>query len=98
LIAAHASSPATAAALCEELSYSQPEILSRAVRSIPAMLPKAYRFAGEMEEIAAFVGEGEGDIYKGVSGLYRRMATADPDDLAILKSFTEGQKKPDLIT
>lgn len=68
--AANASSPATADALLHELHSSQPVILNRIVKTVPPMLPKAYRWIGEMEEIAGFVGEGEGDIYHGVAKLY----------------------------
>ena len=32
---------------------------------------QAYRWVGEMEEIAGFVGEGEGEIYHGIAKLYR---------------------------
>ncbi|KAF8828813.1 hypothetical protein HHX47_DHR3000364 [Lentinula edodes] len=54
ILAAHASSPATAEALLHELSDSQPEFLRRITRTIPPMLPKAYRWVGEMEEIGSF--------------------------------------------
>jgi hypothetical protein len=37
------------------------------------MLPKAYRWVGEMEEIAEFVGGGEGDAYMGIARLYERI-------------------------
>ena len=39
------------------------------------MLPKAYRWGGEMEEIAAFVGAGEAAaIYQGLARLFERLA------------------------
>ena len=59
-IAANASSPATANALLHELAASQPVILQRIVNSTPGMLPKAYRWVGEMEEISQFVENGLG--------------------------------------
>lgn len=58
ILSAHASSPATANALLHELSDSQPVILKRIISSTPGMLPKAYRWVGEMEEISAFVSDG----------------------------------------
>ena len=40
-----------------ELERSQPALLPWLQRSIPAMYSKAYRYVGEMEEIADYVGE-----------------------------------------
>jgi hypothetical protein len=59
LLAAHASSPATADALLNELNQSQSMIIKRLTSAAPDMLPKAYHFSGEMEEIADFVGNGQ---------------------------------------
>jgi hypothetical protein len=56
--AAHASSPATSAALLEQLSVTQPYITEHLTRGIPDMLPKAYRWIAEMEEISKFVDTG----------------------------------------
>lgn len=53
------------------------------------MVPKAYRWVGEMEEIAGFVGGGEGDLYKGLAQLYRRIEGS-------LK--TDGRTKGDIGT
>lgn len=58
LSAAHAASPATATALLHELADSQPMVLKRIISGTPGMLPKAYRWVGEMEEISAFVSDG----------------------------------------
>ncbi|PSR70907.1 hypothetical protein PHLCEN_2v13221 [Hermanssonia centrifuga] len=55
ILAAHAASPATSQALLHELASSQPVILQRIAASTNGMLPKAYRWVGEMEEISAFV-------------------------------------------
>ena len=46
-----------AAALREELAGSQPQLLQRFAKALPDMFPKAYRWAGEMREIAAFAGQ-----------------------------------------
>ncbi len=60
------------------------------------MIPKAYRWVGEMEEIAAFVGEGEGDIYHGLAQLYQRVEKAvgsGSEDLQILNEVIEDAKQ-----
>jgi hypothetical protein len=58
-LAAYAHSPATAQALVEELSISQPVLLRCALRNLVTDMPgKAYRWSGEMEEISGFVQEG----------------------------------------
>jgi 3-hydroxyisobutyrate dehydrogenase-like beta-hydroxyacid dehydrogenase len=63
--------------LAAELRASQPQLLAWLTRSVPGMLPKAYRFDGEMSEIADFIGEPAvgGDIYDGMAKLYRTIAT-----------------------
>ena len=64
-----------AEALLVEMERSQPRILDLLRPRIPDMLPKAYRWAGEMGEIAAFVGAENGaDIYLGLAKLYERLA------------------------
>ena len=81
-----------------ELHASQPFILERITRSIPSMLPKAYRWVGEMEEISAFVrsglGEGEAHVHEGFAHLYDRVEKALPEgeDVAVLKRFVEEAK------
>ncbi|KAH9945651.1 6-phosphogluconate dehydrogenase [Amylocystis lapponica] len=87
---AHASSPATSEALLRELHASQPQILQRAVRAVPDMVPKAYRWVAEMEEIAAFVGAGEGDIHRGMARVYER---GEGGDVAVLRKFVEDAKR-----
>jgi 3-hydroxyisobutyrate dehydrogenase-like beta-hydroxyacid dehydrogenase len=63
-------------ALRSELARSQPDMLSRLERFIPAMFPKAYRWVAEMEQIADFAGEeGKGaSMYEGAARLYERIA------------------------
>ncbi|KAJ8497140.1 hypothetical protein ONZ51_g681 [Trametes cubensis] len=98
ILAAHASSPATAQALLNELADSQPVFLERIARSIPGMLPKAYRWVGEMEEISSFVrdglGDGEAHIHHGFAHLYDRIEKALPEgeDIKVLKKFVEDAK------
>ena len=63
-------------ALRAELAESQPALLTWLGRSVPGMFDKAYRWVGEMEEIAAFLGpeRGEGEVYRGAARLYARLA------------------------
>ncbi|KAG2113844.1 6-phosphogluconate dehydrogenase C-terminal domain-like protein [Suillus discolor] len=93
---AHASSPATADALMRELQMSQPILLDRLVKTVPPMLPKAYRWIGEMEEIADFVGGSEGDVYRGIAKVYERIEKSiagDQEDIATLTKFVEKAKE-----
>ncbi|KAJ7594658.1 6-phosphogluconate dehydrogenase C-terminal domain-like protein [Mycena floridula] len=93
ILAAHRSSPATAQALLHELNNSQPEFVKRITRVVPPMLPKAYRWVGEMEEIASFVGQGEGSIYLGAAEVYKRIERGEEEDLEVLSNFVEQAKK-----
>jgi L-threonate 2-dehydrogenase len=63
-------------ALRAEVLASQPEITAWLDRQVPKMPPKAYRWVGEMEEIAAFLGDdGAGSgIYDGFARFYERIA------------------------
>jgi len=60
------------------------------------MIPKAYRWVGEMHEISGFVGGGEGMIHEGMSKIYERVERAleeDNEDIDVLKDFVEGAKR-----
>ena len=63
-------------ALKRELQESLPDLDVKFVHGIPDMYPKAYRWVAEMEEISEFLGEGDPAalIFKGMAGLYRKMA------------------------
>ena len=65
-----------AESLRAELERSQPALLPWFQRAIPAMFPKAYRFVGEMDEIADFVGEDPAakKLYEAISEFYTRLA------------------------
>jgi len=98
IAAAHASSPATAQALLHELHSSQQGFLNQITKGVPTMLPKAYRWVGEMEEIAGFVGGGEGDTYKGLARVYERVERSvsegkEGGDADVLRRFVEDGKK-----
>jgi 3-hydroxyisobutyrate dehydrogenase-like beta-hydroxyacid dehydrogenase len=66
----------TADALVAEMKVSQPMFLKWLTTQMPKMHSKAYRWVAEMEEIAAFVGEGQtGDgFYQSAARLYERIA------------------------
>ncbi|KAJ7128941.1 6-phosphogluconate dehydrogenase C-terminal domain-like protein [Mycena crocata] len=100
ILAAHQSSPATADALLHELHASQPALLKRISGVIPPMVPKAYRWVGEMTEIAEFVGKGEGAIYEGLSEIYGRIERSekgDGKDIAVLEKFVDEAKKRNVL-
>ena len=79
-------------ALYAELASSQKGILPVIARSVPEMYPKAYRFVGEMEEIADHFGrESSAEIYRGMAKLYQEiaddLAQGGGGDIAALKAF-----------
>ena len=63
-------------ALRAELAASQPEMLERMERGVPAMVPKAHRWVGEMEEIArTFAAVGLTPLtFEGAAALYALVA------------------------
>ena len=75
-----ASRDGLADALRSELARSQPELLERVYRYVPAMFPKAYRWVAEMEQIAEFIADpaAGATIYEGAARLFEAVA----DDLA----------------
>lgn len=57
---------------------------------------KAYRWVGEMEEIAGFVGNEEGQIYNGLAALYSRIEKSEKgngEDVEVLAKFVAEAKK-----
>jgi 3-hydroxyisobutyrate dehydrogenase-like beta-hydroxyacid dehydrogenase len=70
-----------AGALRAELADSQPQFLAQAQRGVPGMVPKAYRWIAEMEEIAAtFAGVGlTPRMLEGAADVYRFVESAQPD-------------------
>lgn len=65
-------------ALRTEQEESTPEMLASLMRSIPPMTPKAYRWVGEMEEIAATFAEVglTPRLFLGAADIYRLVADA----------------------
>ena len=79
-------------ALFAELSASQKGLLPAIQRSVPDMFPKAYRFVGEMEEIADHFGrESSAEIYRGMAKLYQEIADdmerGGKGEIAALQAF-----------
>jgi 3-hydroxyisobutyrate dehydrogenase-like beta-hydroxyacid dehydrogenase len=70
-------------ALLAQLAQSQPDFLAYFRPQVPAMFPKAYRFVGEMEEIAAFLKDSgdtsAADIYLGLAKLFADFANEQPE-------------------
>jgi len=82
--------------LHRELARSQPQLLAWFGRMVPPMYDKAYRWVGEMEEIAGFVrpdAEAAG-IYRAIAAFYARLAedAAGPNRAtAALSAFLKRQ-------
>jgi 3-hydroxyisobutyrate dehydrogenase-like beta-hydroxyacid dehydrogenase len=79
-------------ALYQEMSESLPGLLNSLGRQVPDMLPKAYRWVGEMREIAAYAGEDAAahDVYAGFAALFDRIArdvAGDKSESAALTEF-----------
>jgi putative dehydrogenase len=87
----------TADALIAEMTVSQPALLKWLTTQMPKMHSKAYRWVAEMEEIAAFVGEGQpGDgFYQAAAHLYEAIAAdfeGPREQIAALDGFCERVK------
>ena len=59
-----------------ELDRTHPALVAQFQRAVPDMFDKAYRFVGEMEEIADFVGEDAPaqQMYEAIAEFYTRIA------------------------
>jgi putative dehydrogenase len=82
----------SAAALFDELSFSQKEMLAQFQRQLPAMPAKAYRWIAEMQEVAGFVSDDPAarELYRGAAHFYQRMAEdffGDQNAVAALTAF-----------
>ncbi|KAJ7468286.1 6-phosphogluconate dehydrogenase C-terminal domain-like protein [Mycena galericulata] len=100
ILAANASSPSTAEGLLHALNLSQPVFVDLIIRFIPQILPKAYRFVGEMEEVGGFVGDGGARTFEGLAGIFARVADARENapesaggDVELLMKFVEEARK-----
>ncbi len=83
-------------ALYRELSESRPDVLAYLTRSVPDMIPKAYRWVAEMHEIGDYAGGAEEKIFDGMAGLYERLADAEggrEEIDALARFFRQTDKK-----
>jgi 3-hydroxyisobutyrate dehydrogenase-like beta-hydroxyacid dehydrogenase len=83
-------------ALWQEMQDSQPAVLQLLARALPKMYAKAYRWVGEMEEIAKFLQPetGGSEMLRGAAQLYQDIAHdyaggADKERIALLTEFLE---------
>jgi 3-hydroxyisobutyrate dehydrogenase-like beta-hydroxyacid dehydrogenase len=87
-------------ALRDELALSQPAILTRLEVALPDMIPKAYRWVAEMQEISGFLGPDHpaSQIYQGFARWFEHLAgdaKGEAVDASLLKAFAAniGKKK-----
>lgn len=79
-----------------ELAENEPALLARFERGLPDMVPKARRWAPEMREIAAFLGEDDAGrlIFQGAERFYARIASEEgAGAIADLLGFAEGPRR-----
>jgi 3-hydroxyisobutyrate dehydrogenase-like beta-hydroxyacid dehydrogenase len=83
-------------ALWQEMQDSQPAVLQLLTRALPKMYAKAYRWVGEMEEIAKFLQPetGGSEMLSGAAHLYEDIARdyaggAHKERIALLTEFLE---------
>jgi len=76
-VARGASADGVAELLRAEFLASQPELHKWLTRQMPTMIPKAYRWVGEMEEIARFLGaDPTAAMFEGAARAYEEIAEA----------------------
>jgi len=85
-----ASRTGVATALQRELSQSDPLLLQALSKRIPDMLPKAYRWVEEMQQIAAFASpdDAASTLYKGASDLFAQIAADMEGDRSAAAALT----------
>ena len=81
-------------ALWLEMQNSQPDLLRQLTRALPKMYAKAYRWVGEMEEIAKFLQSQPGgpEIFTGTALLYQEIARdqiSGANNIALITEFLE---------
>jgi 3-hydroxyisobutyrate dehydrogenase-like beta-hydroxyacid dehydrogenase len=84
------------AALLAEWARSQPDLAARSKRAARAAAPKAWRWVGEMEEIAAtFAGAGLPDgFHRAAARLYERLADLKDEEDATLDEVLAALRAP----
>lgn len=88
-------------ALWQEMQDSQPAVLQLLTRALPKMYAKAYRWIGEMEEIAKFLHPetGGSEMLNGAAHFYQDIARdyangANYERIALLNEFLEQSAQP----
>ena len=86
-------------ALRTEIAEHWPTLHTPLKRQIPDMLPKAYRWVGEMQEIAEFAGDDPAakDIFAGAARLFEHVARdvkGDGPEAAALARFFADEHAP----
>ncbi|ORX36876.1 hypothetical protein BD324DRAFT_627528 [Kockovaella imperatae] len=108
VLAAHAHSPETAEALVKELARSRPDALKGFSSGFEAVIPKAYRFVGEMEENASFIrtalsslpgsdkheAEAVANTYEGLAKVFQRVA----DNVRYGESASSNKTETEAVT
>jgi hypothetical protein len=81
--------------LAAELAQSEPQLLASLSRRIPDMLPKAYRWVAEMEQISGFAAEDPpaAQLYRAAAQFYERMASDVSSGGAETAAFDEFFRK-----
>lgn len=84
-----ASASGSAAALRAEFAESQPELFAWFKRHLPGVFGKAYRWVGEMEEIAAFTAGNKpaADMYSAAAALYESLAAGSEQSANVVRAF-----------
>jgi putative dehydrogenase len=79
-----------------ELSQSEPQLLESLARRIPDMLPKAYRWVAEMEQISEFAAAdpAAGALYGAAARFYERMAADVENGGVETSAFAEFFRNP----
>ena len=77
--------------LAQEMAASETQLLASLTKRIPDMLPKAYRWVAEMNEISEFLqaDPGASMIYKGAAQFYADVATAVENNDDLSRTFAE---------
>jgi 3-hydroxyisobutyrate dehydrogenase-like beta-hydroxyacid dehydrogenase len=80
-----------AESLRSEMAASMPDVQTRLRQSVPSMYPKAYRWVGEMLEIAEFLGPGNpaATVFRGMADVFASFAEDLEGEGEIIDSVNE---------
>jgi L-threonate 2-dehydrogenase len=79
-----------AQSLAREMAASESQLLASLSKRIPDMLPKAYRWVAEMQEISNFLGAdpGASTLYQGAARFYQGIAAQSATDPSLSDAFS----------